>query len=148
MDPHRAGARGWRGLASEQRLDELDQLIRQSTDRELRRDLQEQQSNLLDLRDAEREEAPNVSLRYDDAGWFEDAWAAAGEEVEQQRAVLDDAMERIWVRRGGTGRRTEEQVLARLTFDWKVARGPGAGRDGELTRKRIPKHVSDRRSTL
>ncbi len=104
----------------EQRLDELDQLIRQATDRELRRELQEQQSNLLDLRDAKREEAPNVSLRYEDAGWFSDAWAEAGEDVEAQRAVLDDAMARIWVRRGGTGRRTEAQVLARLTFDWKV----------------------------
>jgi hypothetical protein len=40
--------------------------------------------------------------------------------VEQQRAVLDDAMERIWVRRGGTGRRTPAQVLARLTFDWRM----------------------------
>jgi site-specific DNA recombinase len=104
----------------EQRLDELDQLIREASDRDVRRELQEQQSNLLDLRDAKREEAPNVSLRYEDAGWFEDAWAAAGDDVEAQRAVLDDAMERIWVRRGGTGRRTEAQVLARLTFDWKV----------------------------
>jgi site-specific DNA recombinase len=104
----------------EQRLDELDQLIRQAADREVRRELQEQQGTLLDLRDAKREEAPNVSLRYEDAGWFEDAWASAGEDVEQQRAVLDDAMERIWVRRGGTGRRTPAQVLARLTFDWKV----------------------------
>ena len=104
----------------EQRLDELDQLIRQATDRDLRRELQEQQSNLLDLRDAKREEAPNVSLRYEDAGWFEDDWAAAGDDVEAQRAVLDDAMERIWVRRGGTGRRSDAQKLARLTFDWKV----------------------------
>ncbi|TFV78380.1 recombinase family protein [Blastococcus sp. CT_GayMR19] len=104
----------------EHRLDELDQLIRQVTDREQRRELQEQQSTLLDLRDAKREEAPIVSLRYEDAGWFEDDWASAGEDVEQQRAVLDDAMERIWVRRGGTGRRTPAQVLARLTFDWKV----------------------------
>ena len=59
-----------------------------------------------------------MSLRYDDAGWFSDAWAEAGEDVKAQRAVLDDAMERIWVRRGGTGRRTEAQVLARLTLDW------------------------------
>ncbi|MBM7807649.1 DNA invertase Pin-like site-specific DNA recombinase [Geodermatophilus bullaregiensis] len=104
----------------EHRLDELDQLIRQATDREVRRELQQQQADLLDLRDAKREEAPNVSLRYEDAGWFEDAWASAGEDVEAQRAVLDDAMERIWVRRGGTGRRTPAQVLARLTIDWKV----------------------------
>lgn len=104
----------------EHRLDELDQLIRQATDREKRRELQDQQANLLDLRDAKREEAPNVSLRYDDAGWFSDAWEQAGEDVEARRAVLDDAMERIWVRRGGTGRRTPAQMLARLTFDWKL----------------------------
>jgi site-specific DNA recombinase len=104
----------------EHRLDELDTLIRQATDREARRQLQEQQADLLDLRDAKREEAPHVSLRYEDAGWFSDAWASAGEDVEAQRAVLDDAMERIWVRRGGTGRRTPAQVLARLTIDWKV----------------------------
>ena len=104
----------------EQRLDELDQLIRQATDRKRRQELQEQQSNLLDLRDAKRDETPNVSIRYDDAGWFEDEWEKAAEDVEAQRAVLDDAMERIWVRRGGTGRRTAAQVLARLTFDWKI----------------------------
>jgi site-specific DNA recombinase len=104
----------------EHRLDELDRLIRQATDREQRRELQEQQNTLFDLRDAKREEAPKVSYRSEDAGWFEDAWASAGEDVEQQRAVLDDAMKRIWVRRGGTGRRTPAQVLARLTIDWKV----------------------------
>lgn len=104
----------------EHRLDELDRLIRQASDRDVRRKLQDEQGTLLDLRDAKREETPNVSLRYEDAGWFEDAWASAGEDVEQQRAVLDDAMERIWVRRGGTGRRTPAQVLARLRVDWKV----------------------------
>lgn len=79
----------------------------------------DEQSNLLDLRDEKRAEAPNISLRYDDAGWFGEEWEKAGEAVEAKRAVLDDAVERIYVRRGGTGRRTEAQVLARLTFDWK-----------------------------
>lgn len=102
------------------RLDELKVLEDAAPDRETRTRIQEEKNNLYDLRDAKREEAPNVSLRYDDAGWFADAWEAAGEDVEKQRAVLDDAIERIWVRRGGTGRRTEAQVLARLTFDWKV----------------------------
>lgn len=104
----------------EHRLDELDRLIRDAADRDTRSRLQAEQSNLLDLRDQKRQEAPNVSLRYEDAGWFAEAWEAAGEDVEQRRAVLDDAVERIWVRRGGTGRRTPEQVLARLSFDWKV----------------------------
>lgn len=103
----------------EHRLAELALLEDAAADRETRTRLQEEKNNLYDLRDAKREEAPNVSYRADPAGWFEDAWAAAGEDVEQQRAVLDDALERIWVRRGGTGRRTEAQVLARLTFDWK-----------------------------
>ena len=97
-------------------MDKLDQLLRDARLRQAA-GLQERQSNLLD---EEREEAPNVSLRYDPAGWFEDAWEAAGEDVEEQRAVLDDAIERIWVRRGGTGRQTEAKVLARLTYDWKV----------------------------
>lgn len=104
----------------EHRLDELDQLIRDAADRERRRALQIEQSNLLDLRDVKRQEAPQVSIRYTDAGWFEDDWQLAGDDVEQQRAVLDDAMRRIWVRRGGTGRRTPAQVLARLTFEWKI----------------------------
>jgi hypothetical protein len=104
----------------EHRLDELDALIRQANDREQRRTLRDEQERLLDLRDAKREEAPQVSVRYDDAGWFSDAWAAAGEDVEAQRVVLDDAVARVWVRRGGTGRRTPAQVLGRLTFEWKV----------------------------
>ena len=49
-----------------------------------------------------------------------------GEDVEERRAVLDDAMERIWVRRGRTGRRTPAQVLARLTIDWKAPEDLGA----------------------
>ncbi len=72
-----------------------------------------------ELRDDKRAEAPTTELRFDDAGWFGDEWAEAAT-VAEQRAVLDDAMSRIWVRRGGTGRRTEAQVLARLTFDWRV----------------------------
>ena len=44
-----------------------------------------------------------------------------GERTSQaEQAVLNDAMERYWVRRGGTGRLTEAQALARLTSDWKV----------------------------
>jgi site-specific DNA recombinase len=110
----------------EHRLDELDRLIRDAADRDTRARLQAEQSNLLDLRDAKREEAPAVSLRYDDAGWFSDAWEQAGEDVEARRAVLDDAMSRIWVRRGRPGRRTDAQVLARLEFDWKVPEDLGA----------------------
>ncbi|WP_420451558.1 recombinase family protein [Ilumatobacter sp.] len=104
----------------EHRLDELDQLIRLATNREQRTELQEQQNSLLDLRDAKRAEPSTVSVHVEDAGWFQDDWDAAVGDVEAQRRVLDDAVERIWVRRGGTGRRTEAQILARLTFDWKI----------------------------
>jgi site-specific DNA recombinase len=104
----------------EHRLAELTSALQATDDDERADALTEQISRLRAIRREKREETPNVSIRYDDAGWFEDAWENAGEDVEEQRAVLDDAVERIWVRRGATGRRTEAQVLARLKFDWKI----------------------------
>jgi site-specific DNA recombinase len=104
----------------EHRLAELTAALKDTDDDERADALTEQIGQLRALRREKREESPKVSIRYDDAGWFEDEWEKAGEDVGAQRAVLDDAMERIWVRRGGTGRRTEAQVLARLTFDWKI----------------------------
>lgn len=108
----------------EARLDELDELIRQAPDRDARRALQEQQANLLDLRDEKRAEAPQVSYRWEgtDQSFAED-WADA-ETVEDQRAILDDALEGITVTRGGRGRRTREQLVARLGFTWKGPTGP------------------------
>jgi hypothetical protein len=47
----------------EARLDELDDLIRQAPTREQRRELQEQQANLLDMRDEKRAETPVVTYR-------------------------------------------------------------------------------------
>ncbi|MCW2751858.1 MAG: recombinase family protein, partial [Aeromicrobium sp.] len=104
----------------EHRLTELTAALQDTDDDDRAAQLAEEIGRLRATRRKAREETPNVSIRYDDAGWFEDAWEKAGEDVEKQRAVLDDAIERIWVRRGGTGRRTEAQVLARLTFDWKI----------------------------
>ncbi|WP_193608260.1 recombinase family protein [Nocardioides lijunqiniae] len=104
----------------EHRLDELDDLIRLAPDRQARQTLQAEQGNLLDLRDDKRAETPNVRYvptRGTQA--FGDDWTEA-ETVERKRAILDDAMERVWVRRGRPGRRTDAQVLARLTFDWKM----------------------------
>lgn len=108
----------------EARLDELDGLIRNAPDRGMRRELQEQQANLLDLRDEKRAETPRVDYRWEgtDQSFAED-WAAA-ETVEERRAILDDALASATVTRGGRGRRTREQLLARLAFDWKGAAGP------------------------
>lgn len=99
----------------EARLDELDAAIRDAPDRAARRRLQEQQDALLDLRDEKRAEAPRMVLKYEDAGFFNEAWAEA-EGVEAQRAVLNDALERITVRRGRTGRGLDK---SRLTFSWR-----------------------------
>ena len=103
----------------EHRLDELDDLIRQAPDRADRQRLQAEQGNLLDLRDEKRAEAPVITYRQEgtDATFAED-WATA-QTVEDRRAVLDDALESITVTRGGLGRRTRAQLLARLAFAWK-----------------------------
>ena len=107
----------------EQRLDELDDLIRQAP-RERRPELQAEQRNLLDLRDEKRAEAPRVSYRWEGTDQtFGEDWAVA-ESVEDRRAVLDDALAKIVVHRGGRGRRTREQLLARLRFQWKGEVGP------------------------
>lgn len=108
----------------ERRLDELDDLIRNAPDREERARLQAEQGRLLDLRDEKRAEAPVVSYRWEgtDRSFAED-WEAA-EDVEGRRAVLDDALASVTVTRGRPGRRTREQLLARLAFDWKGPTGP------------------------
>jgi len=54
-----------------------------------------------------------VEVSVEDTRMFGEDWAAA-ETVEEQRDVLDDALARITVRKGGTGRRTEAQLLATL----------------------------------
>lgn len=109
----------------ELRLDELDGLIRQATDRASRQGLQTEQGNLLDLRDQKRAEAPIVTQRWEgDTQMFGDDWAEA-ETVEDQRTVLDDAISRLWVVRGRPGRRSAGGVLSRLTFDWKMPEDVG-----------------------
>lgn len=103
----------------EHRLDELDDLIRAATDRDTRRELQEQQADLLDRRDEQREKAPQITYRWEqEPGSFAQAWERA-ETVEDKRAVIDDALERVIVRRGKPGRQTLELKLARLEFTWK-----------------------------
>ncbi|HEY5179877.1 MAG TPA: hypothetical protein VIJ07_08915 [Dermatophilaceae bacterium] len=104
----------------ELRLDELDGLIRQATDRATRQSLQTEQGNLLDLRDEKRAEAPIVTQRWEgNTQMFGDDWTEA-ETVEDKRAVLDDAIDRLWVVRGRPGRRSARGILSRLAFDWKM----------------------------
>ena len=108
----------------EARLDELADLIRQAPDREARRSLQEQQASLLDLRDEKRAQAPVSSYRWEGADRsFAEDWALATS-VADRRAILDDGLSRVTVRRGRPGRRTKAQLLARLSFDWKGDSGP------------------------
>lgn len=105
----------------EQRLDELDDLIRQAKTRETRLELQAQQANLLDLRGEKRAETPVVTYRQASTDrTFAEDWSAA-EDVQHRRAILDDALASITVHRGSIGRRSREQLLARLAFGWKDA---------------------------
>jgi len=99
-------------------LNELDAAIRASSKGDTRKALQVQQSNLLDLRDEKRAEAPVTKPHFVDAGLFGDDWAAAEGPLEQ-RDVLGDALAAVWVVPGPTGRRTEAGILSRLVFDWK-----------------------------
>lgn len=96
-----------------------------ATDRATRQSLQAEQGNLLDLRDEKRAEAPIITQRWEgNTQMFGDDWVEA-ETVEDMRAVLDDALERVWVVRGRLGRRTDTQILARLAFDWKMPEDVG-----------------------
>jgi len=108
---------------------QLDDLIRQATDRATRQSLQTEQGNLLDLRDEKRAEAPIVTQRWEgNTQMFGADWAEAeaeAETVEDRRAVLDDAMEKVWVVRGRPGRRSAGGILSRLAFDWKMPEDVG-----------------------
>lgn len=98
----------------ERRLDELSVLIRAASDREERARLREQEDALLDLRDERRAEAGEFEwVQADSDRSFREDYEAATT-VEERRAVLDDCVERVEVRRGRPGRRTPDQVLERL----------------------------------
>jgi site-specific DNA recombinase len=99
----------------ERRLDELSALVRAAADRDERARLREQEDALIDLRDAKRAEGGAVEWVQvaTDRTFREDYEAAAT--VDERRAVLDDCVERVEVRRGRPGRRVAGQVLERLT---------------------------------
>ena len=50
---------------------------------------------------------------------YAEAWAAATTD-ERRRDVLGDALDRVWVLRGGAGKRSDAAKLARLVFEWRV----------------------------
>jgi len=103
-------------------LDGLDAAIRGAGDRDTRAELQDQQARLLDLRDEKREEAPVLTQRWvGDTATFGEDWAGAVT-VEDQRAVLDDALTAVRVRRGRVGRGLDK---TRLTFEWKLPEDVG-----------------------
>lgn len=101
----------------EHRLDELDGLIRSASSRQERADLQRQQADLFDLRDAKRAEPVQVRYESKPVGNFGEDWATA-EDDEQRRAILGDAVTRVLVRRRGKGRPTRAQLLERITWEW------------------------------
>lgn len=102
----------------EHRLTELDVLIREANDRDERNRLRDEQDSLLDLRDQKRAEPGRVIEVWNPGDhYFSELWANA-ESVEDRRAVLDDALERVVVRRGKPGRRTAAALLERLDITW------------------------------
>lgn len=103
----------------EHRLTELEKEIREIRDRDARRALQDQQATLLDLRDEAEASAPAVRLvPVRGTQHFAEDWAEA-RTPEEQREILGDAIDRVWVTRGRPGRRTTAQILARLTIEWR-----------------------------
>lgn len=113
----------------EHRLAELGTAL-QATDDDAEADrLAGEMANLRQLRRSARAEAPRVTHRWLPTQHFGEDWAEATT-VEERRAVLDDAMRRITVRRGRRGRPTHESVMTRLTFDWKMPDSTGPLQEG------------------
>ena len=102
------------------RMDELWADLKDERNDEKAERLNAQILELLAMRNEALESAPVVTFReVGTAETYGEAWAAASS-VEEQRAVLDDALTRVTVRRGAVGRSTPAKVLARITFEWKM----------------------------
>lgn len=103
----------------EHRLTELDELIRDAASREDRLRLRNEQDALFDERDRLRQMPGTVVERWNEGdATFRSLWSRA-DEIEERRAVLDDALDRIVIIRGHVGRRGRAEVLSRLRFEWK-----------------------------
>lgn len=103
----------------EHRLTELGTRLQSTDDDDEAHRLTQQIANFRKMRREARAKAPNVVWReVRGTQDFGEDWAQATT-VEEQRAILDDAIERVWVLRGRPGRRTSETVSARLVIEWK-----------------------------
>lgn len=106
----------------EQRLSELSNAL-QATDDDTEADrLTAQMTQLRQLRREQRARKPHRELRPTRLErTFGEDWAAAST-VSEQRAILDDALERIHIRRGRSGRGLD---TSRFTFTWKMPESLG-----------------------
>ncbi len=104
----------------EHRMAELTDLLRTTDDDVKAGEYSDQLARLRALRREARSQPSTVVLRpvRSTTQDFGEDWAQA-ETVEDKRAILGDAIERVWVVRGRPGRRTDAQLLARLVFDWR-----------------------------
>jgi DNA invertase Pin-like site-specific DNA recombinase len=102
----------------ELRIQELQDQQRATEDDDEYDRLADQIKGLRARRREVRDLPTTTELVYEPANLFALDWDAA-ETDEEKRDVLGDALHRITVRRGRPGRRTDAQVLARLTFNWK-----------------------------
>ena len=102
----------------EHRLRELGEQLQATDDDAEAGDLTQQMANLRQMRREARQAQPSrrfVPVRGERT--FGEDWAEA-ETVEDRRAVLDDALEQITVRRGRGGGRGVDR--SRLTFEWRI----------------------------
>lgn len=102
----------------ERRIEELGQAITEASAAE-RATLRAEQDRLLDMRDEKRATTRQTEVVAEPAGWFEDDWAAAGDDVLAQRAVLEDALVQVRVKRGAKGGRGDSLKKPRLVYVWK-----------------------------
>ncbi|WP_418062422.1 recombinase family protein [Pimelobacter simplex] len=82
---------------------------------------------------ADAENVPTVvrTVEHESTVTYAEAWAAA-ETDEDRRDVLGDALDKIWVIRGGAGKKSDAAKLARLVFEWRPAGQVEAPSDEEL----------------
>lgn len=103
----------------EHAISQLDDEIRTASSREDRERLRAKQEGLYDLRDDLREQPGQVVERWNEEdATYGQLWAMA-DDVEERRAVLEDALERVVVKQGRPGRRKAGDVLERLQITWK-----------------------------
>lgn len=101
----------------EHRLAELTAQLQETDDDDEADRLQEDIARLRRRRREARTAAPVVTLvQSGPVQTYAQAWAAAGDDVQAQRAVLGDGLERVQVRRGRRGGHGVDP--ARLTFTW------------------------------